>query len=301
MSMPHTPSAPGYGAPAQPPRKVASKRNTRVYVLGGITAAVFAGLLVLFALGGESGTWVLVARQSIPARASLDSDLFEPRKVSNDAVVSGALHADSEDELKDKAKDADIDGAVAQYPLPKGGQFTQDLVSVETELAKPLGADERLISVPGTYAMTLAGTLKPGDRVDVYAVGSDNLQVANLAISDVEIVSVSLPEDQVSAVYQRQLSAAEEGKELSASELLPAEPIPGVFTLRVPVSVAGNLAVAGEHAKFVLTYRGATAGATPMSPAGLLQVLCSVPAGSNTGAVSVPPECAALLGTAPQH
>lgn len=282
MTMPHTPG----GAPAVP--HVKSKSKSRIYLIGTLAAVTVAFLVVLVGSGDGGGRWVLVARQSIAARSSLDVDLFEPRQLAEDAIVAGAITADDKDKLLEAAKKAGLDGAVAQYPLPKGGQFSENLISVETDLARPLGPDERLISVPGSFASTLAGTLKVGDRVDLYAVGQDSDPVANLVLSDVEVVGVSLPEDQVSSLYQAQLSAAESGQEKTPSELLPATPIPGVFTLRVPVSRVSAIVVAAKHADIVLTYRGADASATPMSPTDLFSVLCSVtaPADADPAAIA---------------
>jgi hypothetical protein len=286
MSMPGTPVPPGYGpGAAAPARQVKSKRSTRIYILAALAAAVVAGAIVLLATGGPKGQWVMVARQAIPARATLDADLFEPRRLPDDALISGALTADSEDGIKEEFTALDLDGSVAQYPLAKGGQFSKDLISLETDLARPLSPDERLVSVPGTFALTLAGTLKPGDRVDVYGVAtkigdSSGGGLVNLVASDVEVVSVSLPEDQVTAVYQRQLDAASEGEQLTASELLPASPIPGVFTLRVPADIAGRLGLlastnAGSGNALFLTYRGADAAPTAAVPVELEQIMCA--------------------------
>lgn len=281
MNMPSTPAA----APA--PRTVKSKSKSRIYLVGTLAACVVAFLVVLVGSGDADGKWVLVARQTISARSTLDVDLFEARELPEEAIVAGAISGDSKEDVLEAAEKAGIDGAVAQYPLPKDGQFSTNLISAETELARPLGKDERLISVPASYAATLAGTLKVGDHVDLYAVGDQGTPVANLVLGDVEVVGVALPEDQVSSVYQAQLNAAESGEEKSPSELLPGDPIPGVFTLRVPVDRVGAIAVAAQHSDLVLTYRGGDASATPMNPVDLYTVLCSatVPAGADQAAI----------------
>lgn len=270
MTMPPTPAA------APQPRKVKSKSSTRISLVAMLVAVLVAFLVVFVASGGEDGKWVLVARQSIAARSTLDVDLFEARMLPEEAIVAGAVTADSVEELAKAADEAGIDGAVAQYPLPKDGQFSVNLISTETELARPLGENERLISVPAGFAAGVAGTVKVGDRVDLYAVGDSSNPVANLVISDVEVAGVSLPEDQISALYQAQVSAAESGEEKSPSELLPGDPIPGVFTLRVPVDQVATVAVAAEHAELVLAYRGANASQTDHDPVDLYAVLCSV-------------------------
>ena len=285
MSMPGTPVPPGYGPGPAPARQVKSKRSTRIYVLAALAAAVVAGAIVLLATSDPGGQWVMVSRQAIPARFDLDPDLFEPRRLPEDAIISGALTADSEDGIKEEFAKLDLAGSPAQYPLPKGGQFSRDLISIETDLTRPLAPNERLVSVPGTFALTLAGTLKPGDKVDVYGVASkigdsSGGGLVNLVASDVEVVSVALPEDQVTAVYQRQLDAAQQGEQLTASELLPAAPIPGVFTLRVPVEVSSRIGLlastnSGSGNALFLTYRGADAAPTAAVPVELEQIMCA--------------------------
>jgi Flp pilus assembly protein CpaB len=277
MQPPSVPNTPAFGTPASAsaPRKVTPKRTNRLFVIAIFAIAAIAFLIVVVGTGDGSQKWVLVSNQPIRARDAIDVDLFDAKQLSEDAVVAGAITGDTEDAVDRKLKELAENGATAQYPLPRGGQLSESLISTETELARPLGENERLISFPGSYDVTLAGNIKVGDRVDMYVVGDNTTPVANMLVPDVEVVGIALPEAQVSSLYQRQVAAAENGEDLSVAEVTPADPIPGVFTVRVDQSDATAIAVAAQHANIVLVYRGSDAATAVVDPLDLITVLCT--------------------------
>ncbi len=270
------PRPPGGGVkdPAMGTSKVPSRQRTIVLIAAGVVLSLIAALLLLVGTAPESkDTYVLRAERTIPALSMLDPDLFEAVPVTEDQVPEGAITgSDAEDVLSA----ANLDGKVTQYPIARGRYLLEsDLTTESFKLEGRLGPDERLVSVPASYAYSVAGGIRPGDRVDVYGIGAVNGGgVAQLMIADAEVAGVSLGEDQINSIVSQQVSDASEGNDTSAAEVLPGDPIPGVYTLRVNASVAARLAIVAEEGRLFLTYRGAESADAASPGADLIGALC---------------------------
>lgn len=274
------PRPPGGGVkdPAMNTSKVPTKQRTVTLIVAGLLLAVVAAALVLLGTSPEAkDTYVLKAQRTIPSLSVLNADLFEAVAVTEEQVPEGAITGSSS---KDAFKAADLEGKITQYPIA-GGRFLleSDLTTETFKLEGRLAPNERLVSVPASYAYSVAGGIRPGDRVDVYGIGAVNGSgIAQLMVTDAEVAGVSLAEDQINSIVSQQVADAQEGNDTTAAEVLPGEPIPGVYTLRVNASVAARLAIVAEEGRLFLTYRGAE-GADAASPgADLISALCENPA-----------------------
>jgi Flp pilus assembly protein CpaB len=276
-------AAPGAGRQAE---KAPTKRRTRLYLVIFLILAVTAALIVVVGTTPTSeGLYVLRAKQSIPALAKLNIDQFEATSVPADLIEEGAITATSADEVLNAV---DLTNATAQYPINKNAQLTTSALSSSASLDKNLAPDERLVSVRASVSRAVAGNLRPGDRVDVVVVGDQTTPVANTLLQDVEIVAVALSEEQIAALAQQQVTAAQEGR--SADVNVP-DPIPGLYTLRVKTNAVGALTVADQLASVYLVYRNDPQASGPTQPVTLLEALCT-PAGGSSA--PLPAVCAGV-------
>lgn len=277
------PTAPGpTAAGTGPSDKIPTKKNQRVYAIAGVVLALLAAVLVFGASGEKTdGSFVFVAKQPVAALATLNAASFEAVAVPEELQVKGAITAESAEAL---AELVDFDGTVAQYPIEEGAQLTESMLTVDAQIGVTLEEGERLMSIEADVSEAAAGALRPGDTVDVYAVGtSPDLSIAQLALAKVEIVSVSLSPDSYSKVVQDQLEAAGEGGEQKdPSEVLPARPVPGMYTVKVLAQHVTRLAVldANDTVSLYLVYRAPNSADVDVSevPADLLTTMCGFPA-----------------------
>lgn len=289
-------------APGQAAGKVPSKKNTRVYGLGAALLGLLA-FVVIFTSTSVSGgdTYVLRAKRAIPAMGELSADMFEAVAVEEGDLVEGAVTGDSE---KDALEGAELEGRVAQYPISKGAQLTEAMFTVEAQLSADLDPQQRLVSIDAEVSTAVAGALRPGDHVDIWAA-SPQQNLAQLVITDVEIAAIQIPEDQFSALYQQQVSSAGDGDDKSPTEVLPTKPIPGMYTLKLNQSLIGRLAIldADRDVSLYLVYRGQDAESIAPTPIDMGTAFCAYPQ-SNTGedtaptnpGAQLPAACEQLLG-----
>ncbi|HEX8497779.1 MAG TPA: Flp pilus assembly protein CpaB [Actinomycetales bacterium] len=98
---------------------------------------------------------------------------------------------------------SDIDGRVIAVPMSAGSAVSEDLLVPPSDLSP----DEREIAVNVNAVTGLAGRIRPGDRVDVYAVFSEVPGLANQArvlVRSVRVISVG-GKQQVAASDDRSL------------------------------------------------------------------------------------------------
>lgn len=288
----------GVKDPAMNTSKVPTKQRTIVFVAAAVLLSIVAGLLVIVGTAPEpKDTFVLRAKRTIPAVSVLKAGLFEAVAVTEEHIPEGAITGSDADDVLKAAK---LDGKVTQYPIAKGRYLLEsDLTTESFKYEGRLDPTERLVSVPASYAYSVAGGIRPGDRVDVYGLGDVNGNgVAQLMVADAEVAAVSLGEDQISSIVSRQVSDAQEGEDTSPSEVLPAEPIPGVYTLRVNAAVAARLAIVAEEGRLFLTYRGAE-GADAISPgADIITALCGPTSRADNGPFTPPAQFPAACSLA---
>jgi Flp pilus assembly protein CpaB len=267
MNMPHSNMPPAQTAPT--PKAAKAKKgpkSSRSYAIAAVALSVIAAAVVMLGTGDSAQTFVYKAKAPIAARALVSAEMFEAIAVSDTEVVDGAFTAPSVEEL---AEVVSFDGLVTLYPMARGQMLVKNQIT-QAQTDAPLKPDERLISVKAVPASAVAGTLRVGDYVDVFAVGTSDLKVANLILADVEIVGISLPSEQLNSIAQQQSTDLEADRDT----LLPVNPIPGVYTIRVPSTVIARLAVLDANETLVLAYRTPDSETTINEPADLILALC---------------------------
>lgn len=160
-------------------------------VLSGIAAAVvFIGVSsYVNSVNSKVGPMVTVYQvtKDLPAFSTLSNDNTEPVQVPQRwAAANTQLQAQA------------IDGRVTAVPLTAGSAVSSDILVPPSDL----DPDEREVAVNVNAVTGLVGRIKPGDRVDVYAVFSDVVglpQQARILVENVRVVSIEGRQQVVSA------------------------------------------------------------------------------------------------------
>ncbi|HLH27249.1 MAG TPA: Flp pilus assembly protein CpaB [Chloroflexota bacterium] len=162
----------------------------------GAALALLVGVAVYFALTAAAGlgrgtTTVVVARQEIPERTLFTGtnvgDLLTTRQLPADGAPPDALH-----------QPADAIGKATTRSLVAG----EIVLGTPDRLASGEGAgaraaaviprDKVAVAIPATDAVTVAGALQPGDRVDVIGTWTrpDGLNATQNMFHDVRVFAV---------------------------------------------------------------------------------------------------------------
>lgn len=151
-------------------------------VLSGIAAAVvFIGVSgYVSSVNSKVGPMVTVYQvtKDLPAFSTLSNQNTEPVQVPQRWAAANT-------ELQAQA----IDGRVTAVPLTAGSPISSDLLVPPSDL----DPDEREVAVNVNAVTGLVGRIKPGDRVDVYAVFADVPglpQQARILVENVRVVSI---------------------------------------------------------------------------------------------------------------
>lgn len=227
-------------------KKVVDRQRMLAIIAGGGLALVAAVTI----LGGTAPeTYVVRAVEPIEAGLVLDVEAqFEALPVDNAYVEDGAITGNTPEAAMEQAVE-DLDGLRVQYPIAEGQQIRAEFFNVEISLATPLTAEERLLSVSAGIGNALAGQIEVGDRVDVSATVNN---VTAIIAQNIEVVAVTVSESQYQSLASQQTGEAKNTKD---SELLPGDPIPGIYTLRVPVTLVPSVNAAAQGATLSLIYR----------------------------------------------
>ena len=236
---------------------------------------------------------VVVAREDVPAGATLTSVMLETRELPESLVVPGA-ETDPEGLL----------GRVTRYPLTEGEQvLASRLVGNEESssegLAFSVPPGMRAVSVPLSEVTGAGGLLAPGDRVDVlvsttYArlfgpfelvtppVPANSPNTTDDNVSDHPTVVTALQNVLVLAVAQEITPPLDDERDPATLRPADAEPQPeaGSVTLAVTPEQAQTLLMASQHGVLGLALRGFgdTDGAT-IQPLFQLEPLAPTPSG----------------------
>lgn len=264
---------PGAAAPAPAKRKAPTRRV--VGLQRGLAVGLAVIAIAVFALAGlgdeQDDAFVLRAAFSVAELNEITADMVEVTPISSRFVEDGAIAGSDRDALELQA--ASLVGQVARYPIARGQQLRPGMFSGPAGDLVSLGADERLVSIPASLANAVAGTLRPGDRVDLVVVeGREG--VAGVIARDLEIVAVRLDADQLANLSGEQVGVG--GREIRPDQLQPVEPIPGMYTLRVPVELMPLIAIASSQGELHLFYRGADATDPELPSVSLVEHLCRV-------------------------
>lgn len=240
--------------------------------------ALLAGLLATVAVTASSpSTFVARTTTAVNSLVPMSADQWEVVSVDPEFVEDGAWSGDNADKLILDVKEA-IDGKRVGVQLVSGQQLRPTLFIDKIELSTPLTVDERLISISARAGAAVVGTIRPGDRIDLYATAGQG--VVGLLGSDVEVVSVSIDSDQLDSAAQAQLNQPDK----TLSELVPGEPIPGTYVLRVSAFDVAAYVAADVSGGIFISLRGASAGVTPGIVTDLISALCAKPGNTNGSA-----------------
>jgi Flp pilus assembly protein CpaB len=161
-----------------------------------VALAVLAAILVSFYVASyqrrvdrsAESVQVYVAARDIPEGTPADEllrkGLVARTEIARKAVVPGAV-----------AKPEQLQGLVAKQIVLEGEQLTARRFSTPAErgIRAELKGNLRAIQVSGDQHQLLAGTLRPGDRVDVLANievpgTSGNVKVTRIVLRDLEVL-----------------------------------------------------------------------------------------------------------------
>ena len=158
------------------------RRGVALMVLSGIAAVlVFIGVSSYVAsVNSRVGPMVTVYRVTtdLPAFTTLSSENTEPAEIPERWAADNTV-----------LKSADIDGRVIATPLTAGSPISLDALVPPSDL----DPTEREIAVNVDAVTGLAG-VRPGDRVDVYAVFAEVPGLAKqsrILVENVRVISVS--------------------------------------------------------------------------------------------------------------
>lgn len=258
------PPTKGKGAKKGKKEKAPKTSTKRLLNKQKVFALLFAVIAVALALSlsGAETTQTFVARTTseIYALSKIESSQYEVVALPAIAVEDGAISGSSEQAVRDKISVL-LTGRV-RMALPKGHQLHQSDFSADATLAEPLKENERILALEASVVAAIGGQLRAGDRVDVIAViGYQNKTYSNIVASDLEIVTALPSEQQFNSAAQEQARS----RDKTGNELLPAEPVPGIYNVRVTVEQAILLAAAQTKGELVFVLRGNGATSTGSS------------------------------------
>lgn len=256
-----------------------TKRSLQVYKVAAVAAALAAVGFLVATNHSTPTTYVVRVAQPIAALQTVSSSQLQTIALPKSAIEPGAITGSSSAIALRKAQQ--IKGSTL-YPLAVGTQLRPDEFStITTGVGGTMTSTQRLMSITANPASAIAGALVPGDHVDILAVSTASPPLANIVATNVPIVAVS-----TSTANLQQAAASQSGSNLSKTpqQLLPARPIPGVYTIRVNATQAPQLALVDSQATLYLLYRAPGAVSVPVLPLGLQQAICEGPASTSHGA-----------------
>lgn len=159
------------------------RRGVLLMVLSGLAAVVvFIGVSSYVAsVNSRVGPMVTVyhVTKDLPAFTTLSAENTEPVEVPERWAADNTV-----------LKSADIDGRVVATPMTAGATISLDVLVPPSDL----GPNEREVAVNVDAVTGLAGRVRPGDRVDVYAVFSEVpglTRQSRILVENVRVVSVA--------------------------------------------------------------------------------------------------------------
>jgi Flp pilus assembly protein CpaB len=284
---PFTPGTPGPQSDKAPEKKV-TRRVVSRYTRLALVAAVVLGLLGFLALSSSTAPDTFVARTAtaVPAQTAMGESQLEVVAIDAAYVEQGAIAGSDPDEVRAAALELVGSGRTV-VALPAGRQLHPADFSAVPVGVNGLEADERLISVTASVAAAAGGTVKAGDRVDVYGTVRDGATtLAGIVLVDVEVIAILPAAERVESASADQ--ANPDNRDKTAAELLPARPIPGTYLLRVSASDAARLLAVVAGGDLHLALRAADAEDVVPLSAETLSVLCGTAPGSPVPTVEAP-------------
>lgn len=261
---PPPPAQSGGATPKKPPTKKAVSRTRLI----AIVLAVLAGLLILVALTRTESpsVYVLRATSDIAALTPVTAEQLEITPLTDDSMlVAGAISGSSRQEVQQLAE-SEVVGLYPRNFVPRGSQIlaTDLILNFADDPTLALAASERLISVSATPSQAVAGNLRPGDLVDIVGtVRGEDGDITEYLATSVPIIAVSLPAQNLDSLGNAQVGGSGETRP-DAADLIPANPIPGTYVVKVDAPVVPNIVAASDTGALFLAYR-TSSGASPQS------------------------------------
>lgn len=238
-----------------------------------IAFSMVAGLLGVF-LVTERGPVTYVARVKAPLAAGMVVEFGQASRIEvvgipKEAVEPGTFSGPDGEAVVEKLR-SDLAGQQAIYPLSIGQQLRPEFFTgVGSGLPdRALSPDERQISITARASRAVAGMIRSGDRVDVYAV--TNGGVSGLLGENIEVLSVSLPPDSL----ENAASAQADQKENGLAQIVPTIAIGGTYVLKVKAGDVARYFAADTGGSIYLALRGTEALNSPVEPTNALMAVC---------------------------
>jgi Flp pilus assembly protein CpaB len=234
-------------------------------------SAVLSLLVVLVLTSNSSVTYVARLNKDMPALVNVGRDDIDVIAVRDKAAIEpNAFTGSSEKDVRDQVEQFS-DGKWLSQPGYTGQQLRSTLLVASGELSTPLAPDERLISVSARASRAVAGTIRVGDRIDVYVSGREGL--TGVLGQNVEVVAISIQPDSFESVAAQQINEPEK----NLGDFVPVDPVPGTYVLRIRAADVAKYLAADTAGQLHLALRGTDAvdEAVPL-PADLIEAICGV-------------------------
>jgi len=172
-------------------------KNRLILILAVITGLVAAGGIYMF-LSDMKKTYqingdfvkVVVARQRIPAKAQITSQMFELKDIPAKYINERAA-VDPKEVL----------GKITRSEILPGEQILRDKLANDKDASEGLSfllqPGKRAVTIAVNEVSGIAGLVKPGDRVDVMgtfdlqgAVGQEKTSITSLLIQNADVLSI---------------------------------------------------------------------------------------------------------------
>lgn len=227
-----------------------------------IALAVLAvvALLGLVFFGGGAKSYVAVVNQPVNAYSPVTPDNVSVVEMSTDLIEPGAISGSDSNAVLTAAATI-ITDTTTQWPLFALQQLHPEQFSNSgATLAKPLGPDERLMSLRANVSSTVAGSLKAGDRVDIVATDNNSNGLAGIVAEDIELVKVAPNESALDAAGDTTsgsgASSTEPGGSTEQTTSNTVRPVGGTYVIRIPADLVPAIASIDSSASRVyLVYR----------------------------------------------
>lgn len=251
------------GGEAVPPRRSASSLRWLFLIF----AAAVGVLGVIVTVSPAATVYVARSTDAIAPLSGVTISQFSFVELAPDAVEPDAFSGDTEEEVR-TALEAAIADKWFLYPVPAAQQIRTTMLATTGELAVPLAADERLISITARAANAVSGSIRPGNVVDVYV--SDGEGLTGVLGQRVEIVAVSLLPEQFESVAQQQFNDPDK----TLSDFVANQPVGGTYVIRVRAADVGRYIAADAAGKITLSLQGAEAETFASTPTDLRSTIC---------------------------
>lgn len=235
-----------------------------------VFAAAVGILGVVITTTPDDTVWVVRSNDdsAIMALVEVDPAMFSIVAVDPLSVEKDTFNGASQEEVR-QAFVAAISGKWFLYPVPAGQQIRRSMLVPSGDLAEPLAADERLISITARAADAVAGTIRTGSVVDVYVSSPDGL--TGVLGQAVEIVSVSLAPEQFDSVAQQQFQDPDK----SLSDFVPNQPVGGTYVIRVNAADVARYIAADTSGKITFSLHGTDSRGFSPVPTDLATTICA--------------------------